>query len=325
MAAAAGWTERGGARPGGGGRGRERPPHRPWPSCRRRRLRAPSLRRPVPTARAVRARPGVGVDGTVDGQGGDRQPAGPRRGASGNCRRGDRAVPSRRDGGGGRAATATSLGAIAVTTPLRPEAAGGRGPPPCLGLRRPSSAETASRPCERWPPSSASTTPPERPEPGRQGRRTDGHASVGPTACSWWGTASTTPRRSPPPTWAAPSAAGRRRPWPTATSPCSATTSEGCRRPSASPVDLLGHRAELRVGHGLQRLRPAPGCLRPPRPAGGGGGHGAVQPDRGAQQPAAHPLGTRPIGWPRRCCPPPAGVAERWPSRSPSRSSSSPA
>ena len=56
-------------------------------------------------------------------------------------------------------------------------------------------------------------------------------------------------------------------------------------------IDLLGHRAELRMGHGLQHLGPAPGRLRAARSAGGGGGHGPVQPHRGAQQPAADPAG----------------------------------
>ena len=115
-------------------------------------------------------------------------------------------------------------------------------------------------------------------------------------------------------------------------------------------VDLLGHHAELRVGHGLQRLRPPPGRLRAARSAGRRGGHGTVQPDRGPQQPAADqagpdrtvrcghgPLRARPAGpgrvgrapgrpvrrsdpWSARRCPRPAASRCSRPSR-PSRRS----
>ena len=59
-------------------------------------------------------------------------------------------------------------------------------------------------------------------------------------------------------------------------------------------VDVRRHPAELRLGHGLQRLGPAARRVRPARPAGRRRGHGPVEHHRGAEQPPAHPARAAP-------------------------------
>ena len=219
-----------GAGPGRRGRGRERAPHRPGHhgGGRGRRPRGP------PTCASLPGHRGRG----------DGRTAGTSRWAGSWT-----ATAARRSDARRRRAIPTRGETVVVVEPGRrghrghrrhhPAPARGRaggGPPPAdgPGAVHPERRQRAGR-AARWPASSGSTTARSGLSPAgkvdalaRHARRTAPGGDGGRRG-----------QRRPGPgrrrRRAAPSAAGRRRRWPTATSPCWATTSRACRPPSAWP------------------------------------------------------------------------------------------